>query len=167
MQAAPEPAPRRDAGAALMSAARRPDYTRRRETLFALALVAPALALVFGIYLYPAVFTLALSFARFDMVRLEMGSFVGLRNYAVLFDNPGFVAAIWRTIYFGLLIAVAATAIGFLIALLLNQTFRGRTLLRVVVVLPWAVPPVWRGCYGGRCSTPTSAFSTRCSCAPG
>lgn len=117
---------------------------------FSTALVAPALILVAGIYLYPAIFTLILSFAEFDMTALEIGRWVGLKNYVALFANTGFVDAIWRTIYFGLLISVGATVAGFLIALLLNEQFYGRTLLRVVVVLPWAVPPVVAGVLWGQ-----------------
>jgi len=117
---------------------------------FSTALVAPALILVAGIYLYPAIFTLILSFAEFDMAALEIGRWVGLKNYVALFANAGFVDAIWRTIYFGLLISVGATVAGFLIALLLNEEFYGRTLLRVVVVLPWAVPPVVAGVLWGQ-----------------
>ncbi|MEQ8729771.1 MAG: sugar ABC transporter permease [Roseitalea porphyridii] len=117
---------------------------------FSLLLVAPALVLVAGIFLYPAVFTLTLSVTEFDMVRLQIGEFVGLENYARLLANPGFIDTIWRTIYFGLLISVAATVFGFLIALLLDQKFAGRTVLRVVVVLPWAVPPVVAGVLWGQ-----------------
>ena len=105
-------------------------------------LLAPALLLVAGIYLYPAIFTLTLSVTEFDMVRLEFGAFVGFEKYAKLFANPGFADATWRTIYFGLLIAIASGGLGFLIALLLDQRFYGRAFVRVVVVLPWAVPPV-------------------------
>lgn len=129
---------------------RSPGTLWRREIAFSSALVAPALVLVVGIYLYPAVYTLILSFARFDMAALEIGRWVGLANYQALFANAAFVDAIWRTIYFGLLIAVGATVTGFLIALLLNEDFYGRTLLRVVVVLPWAVPPVVAGVLWGQ-----------------
>ena len=113
-------------------------------------MVAPALILVAGIFVYPAVFTLALSVSIFDMVRLELGQFVGLDNYAHLFATPGFIEAVWRTIYFGLLIAVVTSILGFLIALLLDQPFRGRGLLRVMVILPWAVPPVVAGVLWGQ-----------------
>jgi ABC-type sugar transport system permease subunit len=132
------------------AADRRPGYNRRREVLLAALLVAPALLVVVGVFLYPALFTLVLSFASFDMVRLEIGGFRGLGNFAWLFSNPAFVDAIFRTIYFGLFIAIGSTLAGFLIALLLNERFWGRTLLRVVVVLPWAVPPVVAGVLWGQ-----------------
>ena len=112
---------------------------RRREVARAAMMIAPALALVACIFAYPAVFTLTLSVSEFDMVRLKLGEFIALRNYADLFDSPGFVDAVFRTVYFGLLIALVTTILGFLIALLLDQPFRGRGFLRVVVILPWAV----------------------------
>ncbi|MDE0111007.1 MAG: sugar ABC transporter permease [Albidovulum sp.] len=133
-------------GAALVPTNRK----RRREVRRALLMVAPAVLLVATIYLYPALYTLTLSFAKFDMVRLTIGSSVGFGNYADLLNNSAFVDATLRTIYFGLLIAVSATVIGFLIALLLDQKFYGRTVVRVVVVLPWAVPPVVAGVLWGQ-----------------
>jgi len=105
---------------------------------------------VAGIFLYPAIFTLALSVSDFDMVRLELGQFIGLKNFTDLFAMPGFMDAVWRTVYFGLLISVATSILGFLIALLLDQPFRGRGLLRIVVILPWAVPPVVAGVLWGQ-----------------
>lgn len=129
---------------------RRPGYLRRREVWQSLAMVAPAMLLVGGIFLYPAIFTLTLSVSDFDMVRLELGRFIGLKNFLDLFAMPGFTEAVWRTIYFGVLISVATSILGFLIALLLDQPFRGRGLLRVVVILPWAVPPVVAGVLWGQ-----------------
>lgn len=112
----------------------------RRETMFALALVAPALVPVFGIFLYPALSTLVLSFADYDMARLSIRRFVGWGNYAFLFNNPDFVAVVLRTAYFGLLVALATTVMAFLIALLLDQQFFGRGVVRVAVVLPLLRP---------------------------
>ncbi|WP_164730487.1 carbohydrate ABC transporter permease [Pelagibacterium montanilacus] len=100
--------------------------------------------------MYPALFTLALSFAEFNMVRLSIERFVGFGNFSSLLANPQFVATAVRTIYFGLLVAFATATLGFLIALLLNEPFRGRGLVRVFVVLPWAVPPVVAGVLWGQ-----------------
>jgi multiple sugar transport system permease protein len=105
-------------------------------------MTAPAVLLVAAIYLYPAVATVVLSLSEFDMVRLTIRRFVGFRHYLELFSNPSFLQVTLRTIYFGLVIVVLTTTLAFLIALLLNERFVGRTLLRVVVLLPWAVPPV-------------------------
>jgi multiple sugar transport system permease protein len=105
-------------------------------------MTAPAVLLVAAIYLYPAVTTVVLSLSDFDMVRLRITRFVGLKHYLELLTSPSFLQVALRTIYFGLAIVVLTTTLAFLIALLLNEDFFGRTLLRVVVLLPWAVPPV-------------------------
>jgi multiple sugar transport system permease protein len=125
-------------------------WQMRHDTLLAILMVLPAMLLVAGIYVYPAVMTVVLSFADFDLVRLGIRRFVGFRNYADLLASPGFIAVAFRTIYFGMVIVVLTTILAFLIALLLNQDFWGRTLLRVAVVLPWAVPPVVSGVLWGQ-----------------
>ncbi len=123
---------------------------RRREMRRALLMMAPALVIVLAIYLYPAIFTMVLSFSHFDIVRLRLDRFAGLDNYLDLFSNPAFLNATLRTVYFGCLIALSATILGFLIALLLDRKFYGRAIVRVVVVLPWAVPPVVSGVLWGQ-----------------
>ena len=144
----PNPHPfRAGAGFAFFNYLRR---KRQREVLRALLMIAPAMALVVAIFLYPTVYTLVLSLAEFDMIRLKPGAFVGLQNYVDLISTPAFLETMLRTVYFGFLIAVSATILGFLIALLLDQKFYGRTLVRVVVVLPWAVPPVVAGVLWGQ-----------------
>ena len=121
-----------------------------KQSRLGLIMVAPALLFVAAIYLYPAGFTLLLSFAQFDLVSLSIRRLVGLGNFESLFNNPAFLAAVGRTIYFGLLVAGATTVLAFLIALLLDQKFFGRTFVRVAVVLPWAVPPVVAGVLWGQ-----------------
>lgn len=113
-------------------------------------MTAPAVLLVAAIYLYPAVTTVILSLSEFDLVSLRITRFVGLDNFRDLVTSPGFLAILGRTVYFGLIVVAATTVLSFLIALLLNEQFFGRTLLRVAVLLPWAVPPVVAGVLFGQ-----------------
>lgn len=121
-----------------------------KQSRLGLLMVAPALLFVAAVYLYPASFTLLLSAAQFDLVRLSIQRFVGLANYQSLFGNPEFLATVLRTTYFGLLVAGMTAFLSFLIALLLDQQFFGRAFVRIVVVLPWAVPPVVAGVLWGQ-----------------
>jgi ABC-type sugar transport system permease subunit len=122
----------------------------RRDTLLGIAMTAPALLLIAGIYLYPAVMTVIYSLVDFDLVRLRISRYIGLGHYLDLLRSPGFMSVAIRTLYFGALIVVLTSLLAFLIALLLNEPFRGRTLLRTVVLLPWAVPPVVAGVLWGQ-----------------
>jgi multiple sugar transport system permease protein len=68
--------------------------------------------------------------------------FVGLRNYADLLSSPDF----WQALRFTLAYTVAAVTLealfGVIFALLLNEAFPGRGLLRVVILIPWAIPTI-------------------------
>jgi multiple sugar transport system permease protein len=70
---------------------------------------------------------------------------VGLQNYRDMLSDYGVRGALGFTLTY----VVASTAldlvVGLLIALLLNQAFRGRTLLRALTLIPWAVPTIVAG----------------------
>src|SRR5438552_2978012 len=71
--------------------------------------------------------------------------FTALDNYAAVVRDPEFLAAI-RNI--GLLTVVAVPAelaIGFGLASLMRQPFRGRALCRVLLLMPWLVSPIANG----------------------
>jgi ABC-type sugar transport system permease subunit len=116
----------------------------------ALVLVAPALLVVAAVFLYPAVLTLVFSVAEVDLATFGVDHFVGAAHYERLLRDPTLRAVAVRTLYFGGLVALLTLVLGFAIALLLSRPFAGRGLLRVVVLLPWAVPPVVSGVLWGQ-----------------
>ena len=121
-----------------------------RENILAFSLILPSLILVFITYLYPAIFTFIISFAEYDIVRLKIKKFIQFKNFEFLINNSFFTSAVLRTIYFGLLICLFTSIFSFLIALLLNEKFIGKAFLRVMIVLPWAVPSVVSGVLWGQ-----------------
>ena len=109
-------------------------------------MVAPAVLLVAGVYAYPAISTVLYSLASIDLSpRFRISGFVGFRNFARQLTSSAFWEATGITAYFGVMLCVSTVVIAFMIALLLNRTFLGRGLVRVTVLLPWAVPPVASG----------------------
>ena len=121
-----------------------------RENILSFSLILPSLILVFITYLYPAIFTFIISFAEYDIVRLKIKKFIHFKNFEFLINNSFFTSAVLRTIYFGLLICLFTSIFSFLIALLLNEKFIGKAFLRVMIVLPWAVPSVVSGVLWGQ-----------------
>lgn len=120
-------------------------------------LLTPAAVVVFGLVLYPVAHTFWLSFRRAGLRYYRSGEsgFVGLGNYADLFADPHLRRVFLTTAGFGLACVAATMITGLAVALLLNQRFRGRTLLGVLVLLPWAVPrvaagTVWRWMFDDR-----------------
>lgn len=127
---------------------RRPFTRARFETrILPWLLLAPAGAVVFGLVVYPVGRTFWLSFRRAGLPYLASGEsrFVGLDNYADLLTDPHLRGVFLTTAGFGLACVAATMTTGLAVALLLNQRFRGRVLLGVLVLLPWAVPRVAAG----------------------
>ncbi|WP_162318845.1 carbohydrate ABC transporter permease [Haloarcula limicola] len=128
------------------------------ETKFAYLVLAPTLVIFTAIALWPILYTFQTSLYA-DSFSQFHGAFVGLQNYveivtgqrgAILirpfFDlsNP-FQSILPTTIIYTVLSVVLITALGFVQALVLNKTFRGRSIVRTAVLIPWAVPIVIQG----------------------
>lgn len=126
--------------------------TRRRgggigydRPLFAYLLNAPALVAIFLLAAYPIVQSAWISLHKYNLKRPKVFQFLGLDNYAAILESAEFWSSLWITVQFTLLVVTSVTVLGVLIALLLNLEFRGRGLLRTLILLPWAIPPVVNG----------------------
>ncbi len=111
-----------------------------------------------GVYLFPMLTTIVYSLTRIDVGTYTIESFVGLGNFRAVMRNEFFADVVLRTIYFGGLVSVITLAASLLIALHLNQSFRGRTFVQVIVLLPWAVPPVVSGVVWNQMFQPEFGF---------
>lgn len=119
---------------------------RWQELLLAGALLAPALLIMAFVTLYPLVSAFVISLRRWDLMRPEAGHpFVGFENYRFLLGDPQFWQSVRVTVIFVVLAVSLEIILGLLIALMLNRPFRGRNLVRMLALLPWAVPSVVNG----------------------
>lgn len=112
-----------------------------------LLLVAPAFIAIFGLILYPVGRTMWLSLHDAGLQSLVTGAmeFVGLENFGEILDDRHLRRVFVQTTLLGLSAVAGTMVFGLAVALLLNQRFRGRGLLGVLVLLPWAVPAVAAG----------------------
>src|SRR4051794_40841922 len=134
--ATPAPAPRRP---------RRQRRTKlqRRQTRIGWLLLLPALAVVGFVAIYPLGKTVYQSFTNQEFLAgLEPTKWVGLDNYRTLWHDSIFHHAIWVTIKFTLITVSFEFVLGLIIALVVNSHFRGRGLMRAVMLVPWAIPTV-------------------------
>ncbi|MBB4186349.1 carbohydrate ABC transporter permease [Sinorhizobium terangae] len=114
-------------------------------------LMLPLLVVMIAVIGWPLVDTVRLSFTDAKLVGTA-GGFVGLDNYAKMVGGSNFQRALITTTWFAVVSVAAEMVLGVLAALLLNQQFRGRTALRALMILPWALPTVvnatlWRLIY--------------------
>jgi len=115
--------------------------------------LSPAL-LLFAVFTVFAVgYSFYLSFHAWNILETSK-PFVGLENYSRLFDDRRFRQSIVNTIYYTVLSVPATMVLGLLIALLLNQQIRARSLFRTCFYLPVVTPLVvaaiiWKWVYNG------------------
>ena len=115
----------------------------QRERRQAWVLLAPMLLMMLLLTAWPLARTLWLSFTDAALVGDGVTpAWVGTDNFFYALTDPDFQAALGRTLYFTLVSVAFEGVIGVLVALLLNQKFHGRNVLRVLVILPWALPTI-------------------------
>ena len=113
----------------------------RKNALAGWLLLAPALALLGGLVLFPIIYNAWLSLHD-KHAFLTVQTFVGLRHYVYFAHDEEF----WNSFYYGVVYAGSTMALqlvlGIPAALLLNEAFRGRNLLRGVVLFPYVIPTI-------------------------
>ena len=127
---------------------------RLSEGRFALLLVLPALLGILVVVLFPLLYSLWLSFTDVNVlrtsgpaievfgVRVPLFRWVGLQNYVTIFDDPLYWSSLWRTLYFVGAFVLEATLVGLGMALILNERFAGRPLMRSLLLIPWSLSRV-------------------------
>ena len=104
-------------------------------------LVLPALALLAALAVYPVAYGIWLSFFNKHSFFPEQ-HFIGFANYAAVLADEEF----WRSLKLGLIYSLSTIALqlvlGTAAALLLNEAFPGRALVRAVSIFPYVVPTV-------------------------
>ncbi len=112
---------------------------------FAWLLNGPALIAITLFAGYPIVYSAVISLHRYSLKRPRIFTFLGLDNYATILQSPEFWSALAVTALFTVLVVGLVVALGLGIALLLNESFPGCGLVRTLVLVPWAIPPVVNG----------------------
>jgi trehalose/maltose transport system permease protein len=121
---------------------RRRTKLQRGQTRVAWLLLLPSLAVVALVAFYPLGKTIYQSFTDQEFLALEPTKWVGLANYRQLWHDTVFRDSVWLTIKFTVITVVFEFALGLVIALVVNSSFKGRGLMRAVMLVPWAIPTV-------------------------
>ncbi|MEV4069223.1 carbohydrate ABC transporter permease [Nonomuraea fuscirosea] len=129
----------------------RPARLADRPAAIALAFLAPALVALLVLRLLPAGIAFVSSLNHTSLLTGET-YFVGLRNYATLFADPTFLQSVRVTLLFSVIVNPLQIAAALALAVLFTRRFAGVRFLRVLVILPIAVPPavsaaVWSVAY--------------------
>jgi len=103
--------------------------------------MAPAILYMVAFLGLPFVLAIYFSLTNLTINNIQTGfSFVGLRNFIELSRDSIFQQALRNTLIFAIASQLLSIILGQLTALVLMQNFRGKAIVRVLIMLPWAVP---------------------------
>ncbi|MEH6907157.1 carbohydrate ABC transporter permease [Neobacillus drentensis] len=107
----------------------------------------PSFFVILGVILIPLLYAFFISFIDLtkNVRKLDnpnLWNFVGFENYKNVLTSSEFYSSLWKTLYFTITSVGSEFLIGLAIALILNEQFRGRGIVRGLMLIPWAFPTI-------------------------
>jgi multiple sugar transport system permease protein len=105
----------------------------------------PMLIAIFLVSVIPIGYSFWISLQRYNLRQPNRIGFTGLDNYINILSNAEFWQSMRVTFTFTIGSVIGEIIVGLMVALLLNEQFKGRGFLRSAMLLPWAIPGVIAG----------------------
>lgn len=116
-----------------------------QDHLFIAVILIPLLLFIALLIYVPAIDTFNTSLTNRNLRINRPAEFLGFENYGRLLQDDEFWEVTGRSLVVVALVLPLEMAIAFAAALLLNEHFPGRAIVRTLALLPWMVPPVVNG----------------------
>jgi sn-glycerol 3-phosphate transport system permease protein len=107
-------------------------------------LLAPQLAITIVFFFWPAGQALFMSVLQQDPFGNRV-TFVGLENFQAIFEDPDYLAALWRTAYFSVAVTLFAMVPALLLAVMADRVVRAATFYKTTLIIPYAIAPAVAG----------------------
>lgn len=104
-------------------------------------LQAPSILVLFLWMIVPLSMTVYFSTIRYQLLYPERGGFIGLSNYEFFYTDPAFWPALFNTLVLVGSILAISVVLGIAIAMLIDRPFRGRGIVRVMLISPFFIMP--------------------------
>jgi len=140
-----------------------PITAKIRKNKLAYYLLIPALICMFLVHVIPMIWGVTISFLNLDIHTItdwSKATFIGMSNYInglnpITTIGERFLRSLWNVTYYAIVVISLGYIIGLGVALVLNQNFKGRTVVRGLILLPYIVPDsvayaVWRFMFQSR-----------------
>jgi len=108
-------------------------------------MIAPSVILLFLWMIVPLAMTLYFSFLRYNLLYPQRSGWIGWQNYGYFLGDPAFFGALLNTLLLVGGVLLITVVFGTLLALLLDQPFFGRGVVRVLAISPFFVMPTVSG----------------------
>lgn len=126
-----------------------------KKNIFIYLLLAPAFIVLLGVVFYPFIYNIVISFSNMNLRHIKDWQIIGFKQYYKVFfesTQPDFYVIFIKTIIWTVVNVFFHVTIGVALALILNQRIKGRSVYRMLLILPWAIPQyivalTWRGMF--------------------
>ncbi|MGZ5504304.1 MAG: carbohydrate ABC transporter permease [Chthoniobacterales bacterium] len=126
---------------------------KTKSRLFLSVLLGPALIVIFAVVAFPLVYNFLLSFSNANIYHIRDWRLIGFAQYVSVFQQQLFWSILLKTVLWTAVNITFHVVIGVFLAVVLHQKFiRGKSVWRVLLILPWALPQyitalTWRGMF--------------------
>ncbi len=125
----------------------------QKDNRIGLLFLAPAIAVLVIIVAYPVIYSFTMSFFRWRPIDPNR-PFVAWTNYLRVFTDERFMLSIRNTFVYALVGSFFKVVIGLGLAIMMNRKFKGRSIARALLMLPWVLPvtasvTVWNWMFDG------------------
>jgi len=115
---------------------------RQRRVWVPYIVMLPTLLFLFAISIVPLVYSLVVSFLRYNLMDPEPARFVGLRNFQLIFTSPDFWNSLGVTLGFVIMAVGAEFLIGLALALVLSRDVPRIGIFRSLILVPLSLAPI-------------------------
>jgi arabinogalactan oligomer / maltooligosaccharide transport system permease protein len=125
------------------------DWRRNR---IAYLFVLPSIVCIFAVIVFPFFYNIVLSLSNMSLANFRAWRVVGLHNYVEVLSDPKIWSVFMKTIIWTVANVVFHVGLGVLLAVALNGPVFGKSIYRILLIIPWAVPAyitalTWHGMF--------------------
>lgn len=136
----------------ILALMRKPNSFETKNARFAVIMAVPASVILFGVVIYPFFYNIILSFSNMNMTNVNSWTIIGFGQYIKVFAEKIFYSVFFKTVIWTIVNVFFHVTLGVFLAVLLNRHLPGKAIIRVLLILPWAVPEyitalTWRGMF--------------------
>lgn len=106
------------------------------------AFILPPMIYLMVFMFWPLARQMYMSFTNTRIINPNRGRFIGLGNFERLFDDPAFYLSLKVTLLYTVLTVIIGVTLGLIAALAIDRPFKGRSVVRAILLFGWAVPGV-------------------------
>jgi multiple sugar transport system permease protein len=118
---------------------------RQRDARAGVSLVAPTVLIVCLVLLVPMLWAISIAFQDIKLINIRYAGFFGkytLDNFVEVFQSAGFWSALWNTVIYTFGATTGSILVGLIAALAVRRPFKGRAIVRGLILLPYVAPVV-------------------------